>query len=162
MSEALIQKVRKLLEPTFDEQAWYRDVIALDKSEAVPILAGIVRRESESLRARQQAILILGLMGDESAIELLLDMLSAPEAGLRAHSAQSLGRFKSLSGGGFERLLTALKDDDHFVRERAAKALAQLQRPEALTALQQMRASDPVASNREMAAEAMKTIAGTE
>ena len=161
MSEAALQRVRKFLEPTFDEQAWYRGVMTLDKNEAVPILVSIVKSKSESIRARQQAILILGLLGDEGAIGTLLEMLNAPEAGLRAHAAQSLGRFNSLSSGGFAQLLAALQDEDNFVRERTAKALAELQRREAVPALQQMRASDPIASNRETAEDAIKAIEGT-
>jgi HEAT repeat protein len=132
--------------------------MALDKNEAVPILENIVRSESDSIRTRQQGILILSLLGDERSIDTLLEMLNAPDAGLRAHAGEALGRFKRLSSGGFQRLMAALKDEDAFVRERTAKALAELKRPEALEALRQMRDSDPVDTNREMAQEAIKAI----
>lgn len=158
---SLVETIRRLLQPTYDEQGWYQEVMSLDKTKTIPILVNIVRDEHESLDARRQAVFILGLLGDARPTDTLFQTLNEDDRTLRAYAAEALGKIAGLSSDQVHRLITTLQDEDGFVRERTAKALKQLQRPEALPALREMRATDSVAVNREVADEAIKSIEGT-
>ena len=161
MQAVLVEKIRHLLQPTYDEQGWYREVMALEKAEAIPILIGVLTNEQESLEERRQSALILGLLRDERAIEPLAGILNAAvDRSLRGYAADALGQFTELPSDHVHLLIEALKDEEAFVRERSAKALERLQRQEALPALEQMQVADNVLVNRLTAEEAIKAIKG--
>lgn len=160
MTQQAIEKVRQLLQPTDDELHWYQRVMALDKAEAVPILMNILKDEQEREFTRRQAALILGLLGDKRAINTLSQVLNATDRVLRGRAAEALGQFKDLDEKIVQELVQGLQDEDYFVRECCAKALGQLQRLETLPALEQMRLTDSVLTNREVAQKAIQAIRG--
>jgi HEAT repeat protein len=152
------EKIRDLLQPTDDEEGWYRKVTALDAGEAVPILAALVDNEAEPSRRRRMAVLILGLLRDARAVPTLARALGSADPLLRGRAAETLGKFGELDAAIVERLLASLGDAEPFVRESAAKALGSLRRPEALPALERMSAEDSAQHNREVALQAAQDI----
>jgi HEAT repeat protein len=153
-------KVRQLLQSTHDAQWWHSQARTLQAEEAVPLLGAAMNSDSESEQARHQAATILGILGRKSAVPALMQALNASGPVLRARAAEALGRIGDVPHEAVSALLERLKDEDYFVRKCSAIALGQLKRPEALAALQHMRDTDSVDSNREAAQEAIKAIQG--
>ncbi len=158
MAREIEREVRSLLRPTDDEISWYPRVRALDIPEAVPVLVSILIDEQEKQYTRRQAALILGLLGDKRAISALTQALNAGDRILRGRAAEALGRFEGLEHSVIQQLIQGLQDEDYFMRECSAKALGQLRRPEALPALERMRAIDNASNNREVAQKAIEAI----
>ena len=161
MANGYDQQVRGLLRPTYDEHGWYDSVDHLDPNEAVPILITVLEDTKEEVVARRLAALILGRLHDERAIPALTRTLHASDRILRGRVADALGEFNQLGENVIQELIRGVQDEDNYFRERCAKALGKLKRPEALPALVQMRATDSVAANREVAEEAIVAITGT-
>jgi hypothetical protein len=150
--------VDRLLKPSDDEIGWYKQVMALHRVEAVPVLMNVLSDPQQPRSSRRQAALILGLLRDERAIRALVDALHAAERVLRGRAAEALGQFETVPEDVLQSLIQGLQDEDYFVRECCAKTLGQLRRPEALPALTVMSASDEVSTNRELAEKAMEAI----
>ena len=155
----LEDEIRGLLMPTYDEKAWYREVTALDKERAIPVLVEILEDGGEQGPSRRQSALILGILGDRQGVEPLLRALrESPDRLLRGYAADALGMIggqEVVSG-----LIGALKDEDPFVRQMAAKALGKVKSPESLVALEEMVAKDDVSINRDEGQDAIRSIRG--
>lgn len=160
MAETTEENVRLLLEPTDAKDSFIEEVSLLDPNKAVPILNKVLLDSQETKLHREMAALILGMLGDESAIPALNQTLSAPDPVLRAVSARAIGRIGTASGDVVAQLIGALKDEDYFVRKTAAQSLGELKSQEALPALAHMTSVDTAITNREVAEEAIKTIKG--
>ncbi len=106
----------------------------------------------------KQAIIALGLLGDQRAIQtlgsLLLDCIDYEARGL---AAEAIAKIKSTAG--FEYLLSALGSDGNAtVRQASALALGQLHDRRAIEPLRQVSTSDPDSSVKEAAKSALKNI----
>lgn len=154
------EKIKILLEPTDEEEAWLRGVKSLNPKEAVPVLSKILLNSQEPLLKRKMAAQMLGLLEDESAIPALTQALSAPDPVLRAKTAAAIGDVGKAGESAIARLIEALQDGDYYVRESAAKALGILKSQEALPMLARMTSVDEPFTNREVAEEAIKAIKG--
>ena len=161
MSKEQADTIRKLLKSTDDERRWYEEVRALDPPEAVPILTEILHDEAERLLMRSRAALALAVLGDERGIPPLVQALDSSEPVLRARVARALARFEPVDETAVQRLIQSLRDDDYFVRESSAKTLGDLRQSAALPVLEEMRLTDIVPENRQIAEEAIKSIKGT-
>jgi HEAT repeat protein len=161
MPSDLEQTLERLLQPTGDETAWYDAVAALPAAEAVPRVAAVLGDPGRPGRERLQAALILGVLGSPAAAPALRAAMAEANPVLRARAADALGRVGAEGSEAVDALLQALRDDDYFVRESAAKALARLGRSEALPLLAAMRDGDEAESNRAVAGEAIDAIRGT-
>lgn len=154
------EQVRRLLQPTHDANGWRAQVRALNAQEAVPLLAAALMNSRETPQARRQATTALGMLRHNSAVPALLQTLADDDAVLRARAAGALGQIEEVPDEVVQQLIHHLEDEDYFVRECCAKALAELRRADALPALEQMRASDSVPANREVADSSIETIRG--
>lgn len=152
--------VRGLLRATDDVAGWYRAVKELNPKEAVPVLLGILQDENEEQSNRRLAATMLGVLRDSRAIPALAGAMLASDRVLRGRAAEMLGEFPELAENFFLQLMQGLHHEDPYFRECCAKALGQLRRPEALPALERMRASDTVPVNREVAQSAIEAIRG--
>ena len=161
MAGDLAQTIERLLQPTDDETRWYAAVTALPAEEAVPRVAAALGDAARPLRERNQAALILGVLGSPAAGPALRAAMADADPVLRARAAEALGRTGAKGAEEVEALLQALHDADYYVREQAAKALARLKRPEALPLLAAMREGDEAESNRAVAERAIDAIRGT-
>ena len=112
---------------TNSPEAWLREstVKALgfqDNTGAVARLEEIVRDEEESLRAREQAAVSLGEIGDPRAVDSLGQALVAEgDSLLRRESARALGAIGSPTAVPY--LLQVLDDSAPYVVMNAARAL---------------------------------------
>jgi len=161
MTEETAERVRRLLLPRDDESQWQKEVEALNKWDAVPLLAAIMNDPAEKRVARQRASEVLGMLKDARAVGALVQALQAPDPVLRAVSAKALGSIGNLEAEVIQQLIQRLGDEDYYVRESAAKALGQLKRAEAIPALKQMNANDIVSTNRSVAQQAIESIEKT-
>jgi len=75
----------------------------------------------EDYRIVLHAVETLGMIGGESSVELLIDILCYDDHKMRWRAAQSLGRIGD--GRAVEALINALNDDDRTVRLIAVRAL---------------------------------------
>lgn len=76
-----------------------------------------------SYKVRTQAALLLGKLGDKSAIAPLIKALGDESKTVRAMSAQSLGKLGGEAAGAALRAL-AIKEEDNFVRAQITRALS--------------------------------------
>lgn len=153
------QTVRTLLRATDDVAGWHRAVKQLD-SAAVPVVIAILRNDHEDAFSRRVAATVLGVIADDRAIPAVVEALAAPDRILRGRAAETLGNFPRLERSVLLRLVDGLKDPDSYFRESCARALAELRQPEALPALDEMKAKDVVPFNREVAQGAIAKIRG--
>jgi HEAT repeat protein len=90
---------------------------------SVPVLTNALRHAN--WHVRREAAVALGKIGDNRALEPLSAMLKQdPDSNLRANAAQALGKFAWEEA--IPALKSALDDEDLFVRELAAEALAKV------------------------------------
>ena len=160
MAEETKEKVRRLLKPT-DDFGWSREVMELDRQQAVPLLITILNDEQEKQYTRRQAALMLGMLGDERATGALAGALQATDFALRARAADALGQINQLNDETVQRLIQGLEDENDVVRKCCAKTLGDLRRSEALSALENMSTNDDVMSNRTVAQKAIDAIRKT-
>lgn len=160
MTEETREKVRLLLQPTHDVEGWQVEVETLKTAEAVPILLEILNDDLEPVRTRSQAIMLLGMMHDVQALDVLIEILHAPDGLLRAKAALALGQLGIAEKKVVHALIQGLSDEDYFVRECCARVLGLMKRSEALVSLEQMSAADRVSTNREVAQKAIEVIKG--
>jgi HEAT repeat protein len=92
--------------------------------EAMRTLITLVRNENEDLIVRGRAALMLGKIGDDRAVEPLIDALDAPGYQTRLNAAQSLGRLGDRRA--IPPLQRIVQTETDTVREAAEKALRQL------------------------------------
>jgi HEAT repeat protein len=152
------QRVEALLQPTDALANWYRAVAALDRAAATPIVIAILEDETASAQRRRLAATMLGVLRDARAIPALARALGASDRVLRGRAAETLGAFPQLDTDLVRQLVAGLTDPDPYFRECAAKALGYLKRADALPMLQAMRDTDPLASNRDVARDAIDAI----
>jgi HEAT repeat protein len=152
------QRVEALLQPTDAAANWYRAVAALDRAAATPIVMAVLEDETATAHRRRLAATMLGVLGDARAIPALARALGAPDRVLRGRAAETLGAFPQLDAEIVRQLVIGLTDPDPYFRECAAKALGQLKRTDALPMLHAMRETDPLASNRDVARDAIDAI----
>lgn len=151
-------KIKKLLEPIYDEKQWNEELKALDPALAIPLLVALLHDETEELWRRSRAAIILAELHDKRAIPYLVEALDSSNPVLRARVACSFGRLEKVDEDVAERLIDGIRDEDYFVRECSAKALAQLKRIDALSSLIEMSNTDRVPNNRNVARMAIESI----
>ncbi|MBW4438162.1 MAG: HEAT repeat domain-containing protein [Pleurocapsa minor GSE-CHR-MK-17-07R] len=92
--------------------------------EAVRTLITIVRNDNEDLIVRGRAALMLGKLGDQRAVDPLIDALQAPGFQTRVNAAQSLGRLGDPRA--IAPLMKIVQNEADTFRETAADALKRL------------------------------------
>lgn len=129
---------------------------------AIDVLVSIVREDDDE-SIRNLAIFVLGLIGDERTVGLLINLLndSSETAGIRGHVAEALASIGSSEAVG--PLIAALEDPAVEVRFWAVYALGQLGDKHALPALKHLETTDKTilpgwGTIQEEAAEAIKMI----
>lgn len=95
---------------------------------------------SPSARVRTECVELLGLLGEPSDAELLVERLRDPSAAVRAAAARALGRLAASESAG--RLRPLLADRIPFVRAAAAGALARVDDRDAAPLLLELARSD--------------------
>lgn len=159
-SGSVRERVHRLLVPT-DDPSWKDAVRALDPGEAVPVIAeALGAAAQDDSRTRHLAVLMIGVIGDERGVPSLEGVADHPDPVLRARVVEALAAVGRLSPGAARRVADASRDEDAYVRETAARALAALGLPEAPALLAEMAASDPAPEVRRAAAEAAKSLQG--
>lgn len=109
------------------------DVSRISKMEKNRDVEGLIRVLMEEKSNRNSVALALGNIGDERAVEPLIQALKDKNAGVRRVVADALGKIKDERV--LEPLIQALEDRDNDVRNRAAKALGKKGDPRAVEAL---------------------------
>lgn len=160
MTEHTIQKIQQLLQIRYDTTAWYAKVEALDKEEVLPVLISLLNNTDESASTRSQVTTLLGILKDKRALDPLLEARHSDHGLLRARAALALAQIGIAENKVVSSLMQGLGDDDAFVRECCAKALALMKCSEAIPSLEQMSANDSVSTNRDVAQEAIQVIRG--
>jgi len=158
MTETTLETIRHLLQPTHDFAGWHAQAATLDPDQAIPILAAIMADTSEAEGARGEAATLLGLLRDERTRAPLLAGLRLEASLVRARAALALAQLGAPDDETMHALVTGLSDEDYFVRECCARVLGVFKRPDVVPALERMRDSDSVASNREAAKAAIRAI----
>ncbi|MDQ4026084.1 MAG: HEAT repeat domain-containing protein [Actinomycetota bacterium] len=153
------EKLEMLLVPTDDPRA--RDEVrALDPAEALPVLADVLADQSRPSLIRRRAAMFMGVIGDRSAIPLLETAVGDRDEVVRARALQALATFGEVGASTARTVLDAARDEDPYVRETAARAVAALGLTEAPAILAEMAATDPAPEVRRAAGEAAKTLQG--
>jgi hypothetical protein len=110
------------------EAARLTDSLIAFGTEAVPLITEWVLEEMASARPSQEAVTqsarVLGLIGDNAAEPLLIQLISSAHLEWRVAAASALGRVGTDAAR--TALLTALTDNAWEVRARAVRALASL------------------------------------
>lgn len=92
--------------------------------EAVRNLIYIVSNHNEDLIARGRAALMLGMLGDNRAVDPLIHALEAPGYQTPLHAAQALGKLGDTRA--IPALIPLLTSDHDKFRQAAAEALQRL------------------------------------
>jgi HEAT repeat protein len=92
--------------------------------EAVRTLIMVVKNHNEDLIVRGRAALMLGKIGDERAVDPLIEALDAPGFQTPLYAAQSLGKLGDRRA--IEPLLRLLDTDHDKFREAARESLTRL------------------------------------
>lgn len=92
--------------------------------EAVRSLITIVRNQNEDLIVRGRAALMLGKLGDDRAVDPLIEALHSPGHQARVNAAQSLGKLGDPRA--IPPLVKIVHTETDTVRDTAIKALRQL------------------------------------
>ena len=100
---------------------------------------GIARLKSADEDTREDAAEYLGNVGDERAVEALLEAVTDPSDDVREEAIQSLGKIGNTDCT--PALIRALQDDEIGVRGAAIKSLGQVGDLTAIDALQEIAAS---------------------
>ncbi|UCG23634.1 MAG: HEAT repeat domain-containing protein [Chloroflexota bacterium] len=158
MNQDILKQIELLLQPTDDEAWWYRKVKTLDDELAVPYLIEILLDQNETLLRRKTASTILGILGNETAVEPLCQMMNDADTTLRGRAAKALGGFGTLEGPPLQQLIQGLDDEASYVRRSSAKALEKLNCAEALPKLKEMSESDKELTNQEVARKAIRAL----
>lgn len=108
--------------------------------------------ESESVKVRSNAAKALGDIGNDVAIDALINALKDPDEDVKFHVARNLGKFGE-SAVPF--LIDALKDPDEHVRRYAAWILGNIGDNQAIPALKNL-LNDPSDYVRNGAAHALE------
>ena len=106
---------------------------------------------------RMSAAEVLGMIGDDSAVDSLIAALRDDHWEVRAHAAEALGSIKDPRA--VEPLIASLKDQDATVRGNAVDGLAKIKDPRAIEPLSAA-LTDRSRTVRKKAARALTTIAG--
>jgi len=110
---------------------------------------------NEDSRVRSSVARVLGLLGDRSAVQPLIDLLYDPDVLAGDRVVDALGRLGDLSAA--PALVTALESSQEAVRARAAYGLGLLKFEPAVSTLgERLRADTPMVARR--AAEALANI----
>lgn len=159
-SGSVRERVHQLLVPT-DDPGWKDAVRALDPGEALPVVAEALAGAAEDdSRTRHLAVLMIGVIGDERGVPVLEGVADHPDPVLRARVVEALAGIGRLGPGASRRVVDASRDEDAYVRETAARAVAALDLPEAGALLAEMAASDPAPEVRRAAEEAARSLQG--
>ena len=102
-------------------------------SRAVGPLLAVLKDENEDQQVRINAIQALGAVGDERAVEPLMESCKAPQSDVRAVSAEALGRLREARAVGL--LISMLDDESGAVCVAAASALGEIGDPKAIRPL---------------------------
>lgn len=96
---------------------------APERAQADDRVRGLVEKldSSNSMKVRLTAVMLLGSLNDEAAVEPLLKVADDPAFALRGAAVVALGRIGSANG--IPTLFARLDDSDQFVRDQATKAL---------------------------------------
>ncbi|XP_067673831.1 uncharacterized protein [Haliotis asinina] len=111
---------------------------------------------------RVEAIENLGRFRSNAVIDALRDLLTDPDANVRAVAAVSLARTEASDSHTVKHLLKILNDKDRLVREAGCLALGHLQAKSAVKKLLHMWRNDVISHVREAASVALQQIGGTE
>ncbi|MEP7357644.1 MAG: HEAT repeat domain-containing protein, partial [Anaerolineales bacterium] len=100
-----------------------------------PELIGYLQRflYGENTETRWAAAQALSLLGDETAVSVLLNATRLPDEAVRQPAAEALGRVRNARG--VTVLIEALGDRDWLVRQKAVEALGNIPDGRAVTAL---------------------------
>ncbi|KXK16749.1 MAG: HEAT repeat-containing PBS lyase [Chloroflexi bacterium OLB15] len=92
--------------------------------EAVRSLITIVRNKNEDLIVRGRAALMLGKLGDDRAVDPLIEALNSPGYQARVNAAQSLGKLGDPRA--IPPLVKVVRTETDTVRDTALEALKRL------------------------------------
>ena len=124
---------------------------------AVGPLIVVLTNSDRKPHVRMSAAEVLGMIGDESAVDSLIDALHDGHWEVRAHAAEALGRIEDPRA--VEPLIETLKDRDATVRGNAVDGLAKIKDPRAIEPLAAA-LTDKSRTVRKKAARALSAIAG--
>jgi HEAT repeat protein len=133
-----------------------RALQGMEEETLAPALASALRDRSP--RVRQSLVEVLGAMGGEKSINLLVPLLQDPSADLRAQAVRALGNLKA--AGTASQVAQLLRDPAGEVRAAAAAALAEIDAKTLCTAVldalgEESRRDDPSESARAAMIEAI-------
>ncbi|HEV2756801.1 MAG TPA: HEAT repeat domain-containing protein [Actinomycetota bacterium] len=157
-SGSVRDRVHYLLVPT-DDARWAGAVRALDPGEALEALAEVLADPGADVRARRQAALMVGVIGDDRGVPLLVQAATDPDEVLRARAVEAFANLDRAHPEVARGVVAATRDDGSFVRETAARALARLALPESRALLAEL-ARDPAPEVRRAAEEAARALEG--
>jgi HEAT repeat protein len=154
-------RVRRLMRPNHDAEAWRDAFDSLPAGEAVPVLLAILSDPAEDERQREMAAAFLPeLAGDRAVPALAQAAAGAGPPLVRARALLSLAAVGLRTPEAAAAVAGALADADLLVRDAAARAAASLHLEEAVEVLRRMVAADPAENVRDAAASAVTTITG--
>ncbi len=151
-------RVHYLLIPS-DDPRWTGAVRALEPGEALEALAEVLGDPEADVRARRQAALMVGLIGDQRGIPLLVQAAADPDEVLRARTVEAFANLGREHPEASRRVVDAVRDEGSFVRETAARALGSLALPESPSLLAEL-ARDTAPEVRRAAEEAKRALEG--
>ncbi len=157
-SGSVRERVHYLLVPS-DDPRWTGAVRALDPGEALEALAEVLGDPEAEVRARRQAVLMVGLIGDERGIPLLVQVVADPDEVLRGRTVEAFANLGREHPEASRRVVDATRDENSFVRETAARALGSLALPESPSLLAEL-ARDLAPEVRRAAQDAARALEG--
>ena len=131
-TDALAQALRKDADPSVREMAAWSLAESSGNSTAVAALSSAIRSDANE-SVRKTAVWALGQVGDEYAVDPLVDALGDKNKDIRMRAAWSIGNLEPKQAP--RALVMMLRDPDPEVRELTAWALYQIEDPSTADAL---------------------------
>jgi HEAT repeat protein len=102
-------------------------------AETLRIFEGLSPKRADDVPVRRYLVLVLGRLGDPSAVPVLVRAAKDPDADTRLYAVWALGRIRSPAG--FDTVLASSFSEDPAARKMAAFVLGQLGDPRAIPRL---------------------------